>query len=102
LMALLLLSGCAKPAFTKIGDLLANPEKFSAKEVSIRGKVTKVLKTNFVTLYKVQDGSGEINVNTEGEVPSVGSEVRAKGVFEFRPGAAKGFYVLQVHEIERW
>jgi hypothetical protein len=50
----------------------------------------------------VQDGSGEINVNTEGEGPFVGGEVRAKGVFRIPAGRRERFYVLQVREIERW
>ena len=45
--------------FTKIGDLLANPQKYSAKEVRVRGRVTNVLKLPFVAT-KIYSGSRRV------------------------------------------
>ena len=105
-LAVLLFSGCAKLGigFTKISDLLSNPQKFAAKEVSIKGKVTNVLKIPFVStkIYTVQDNSGEINVKTLGEVPLVGSTVKVKGAVDSVAVIGEQTTGLHLREIERW
>jgi hypothetical protein len=106
LLAVLLLSGCAKLGigFTKIADLHANPQKFSAKEVSIKGKVVNAMKLPLVTtrIYAVQDDSGAISVQTEAEPPAIGAEVRVKGTVDtlFVIGNQRSGPFLK--EIERW
>jgi hypothetical protein len=102
----LLLPACSKIGigFTKIGDIVAKPEKFSTQEVSIRGKVTNALKVPFVAtkIYTVQDDSGEINIRTVREVPMVGSEVRVKGVLDTVAIIGEQNVGLHLREIERW
>jgi hypothetical protein len=105
-LAVLLLLGCAKLGigFTKIGDLIAAPQKFAQKEVSIKGKVTNVLKIPFVStkIYTVQDNSGEINVRTFGEVPLIGSAVKVKGAVDSVALIGEQTTGLHLREIERW
>ena len=90
--------------FTKIEDLVAHPQKFSAQEVQIRGKVTNVFKLPFVAtkIYSVQDGSGELNVRTEREVPIAGSEVRVKGVLDTLTAIGDQHVGLYLREVARW
>jgi hypothetical protein len=96
--------GCAGLGSTKIGDILANPGMFSAKEISIHGKVTNALKIPFVatSIYSVRDDSGEINVRTEGEVPMVGADVRVKGTLDTVAVFGQETVGLHLREIERW
>ncbi len=102
----LLLPGCNKIGigFTKIGDILAKPEKFSKQEIRIRGKVTNVLKIPFVAtkIYSVQDDSGEINIRTIREAPMVGTEVRIKGALDTLAIVGEQNVGLHLREIERW
>ena len=102
----ILLPSCGRVGigFTKIEDLVAQPQKFSAQEVQIRGKVTNVIKIPFVAtkVYSVQDGSGELNIRTEREVPMVGSEVRVKGVLDTLAAIGDQHVGLHLREIERW
>ena len=107
LTALLLLPGCSQLGigFTKIGDLLANPQKFSAKEVRVRGRVTNVLKLPFVAtkIYSIRDASGEISVRTEREAPLVGeTEIRVKGVLDTVATIGDQNVGLHLREVERW
>ena len=105
LLTLLLLPGCSQLGigFTKIGDLLANPQKYSAQEVRIRGKVTNVLKLPFVAtkIYSIRDDSGEINVRTDREAPMVGAEVRVKGVLDTVATIGEQNVGLHLREVER-
>jgi hypothetical protein len=70
-LTVLFLASCSQlgMGFTKIGDLLVNPQKYSGQEVHARGRVTKVFKLPFVAtkIYSIRDDSGEINVRTERE-----------------------------------
>jgi hypothetical protein len=105
LLALLMYAGCAQLGigFTKIGDLIAAPERYAGKEVRVQGKVTNILKIPFVAtkIYSIQDDTGEINVRTQVEVPLAGSVVRIKGVLD--TVAAVGGQNVGVHlrETER-
>jgi len=105
LLTLLLLPGCSQLGigFTKIGDLLANPQKYSAQEVRVRGKVTNVLKLPFVAtkIYSIRDDSGEINVRTDREAPMVGAEVRVKGVLDTVATIGEQNVGLHLREVER-
>ena len=49
LILLLFFVGCDRMGigFTKIGSILANPQKFTDREIRIHGKVTNVLKIPF-------------------------------------------------------
>ena len=105
LLTLLLLPGCSQLGigFTKIGDLLANPQKYSAQEVRVRGRVTNVLKLPFVAtkIYSIRDDSGEINVRTDREAPMVGAEVRVKGVLDTVATIGEQNVGLHLREVER-
>ena len=105
-VSLLLAPSCSRVGigFTNIGDLLASPQKFSAQEIRIRGKVTNVLKLPFVAtkLYSVQDSSGEINVRTVREAPMAGGEVRVRGVLDTFASIGEQNIGLHLREIERW
>jgi hypothetical protein len=107
LLTVLLLPSCTQfgIGFTKIGDLLANPQKYSAQEVRVRGRVTNVLKLPFVAtkIYSIRDDSGEINVRTDREAPIVGAtEVRVKGVLDSVATIGLQNIGLHLREIERW
>jgi len=106
LSTLLLLLGCNQLGigFIKIGDLLANPQKYSAQEVRVRGRVTNVLKLPFVAtkIYSIQDDSGEINVRTNRDAPMVGAAVRVKGVLDTVATIGDQNVGLHIREVERW
>ena len=103
----LLLPGCSQLGigFTKIGELLANPRRYSAQEVRVRGRVTNVLKLPFVAtkIYSIRDDSGEINVRTDREAPLVGvAEVHVKGVLDTVATIGDQNVGLHLREVERW
>jgi len=106
LLTLLLLPGCRQLGINsvKIGNLLANPQKYSEQEVTVQGKVTNVLKLPFVAtkIYSVQDDSGEINIRTVGEAPMVGAEVRVKGVLDTVATVGEENVGLHLREVKRW
>jgi hypothetical protein len=107
LLTVLLLPSCSQLGigFTKIGDLLANPQKYSAQEVRVRGRVTNVLKIPFVAtkIYSIRDDSGEINVRTDGEAPLIGAtEVRVKGVLDTVATIGNQNVGLHLREVQRW
>lgn len=106
LLLIPLATGCDRMGigFTKIADIVANPQKFAEQEVRIRGKVVNVLKVPFVgtKLYSVQDGSGEINVRTGGNAPLAGAEVRVKGVLDTVAVIGDQNVGLHLRETERW
>ncbi len=81
-LALLAAASCEKLPFgyTKIGDIAKNPAAFDGKEVKIHGKVTSVTKLPFIDkkFYKLDDGTGEITVTTEQNVPGMGEKVAVK------------------------
>ena len=107
LLTALLVPSCSQLGigFTKIGDLLANPHKYSAQEVRVRGRVTNVLKLPFVAtkIYSIRDDSGEINVRTDREAPLVeATEVRVKGVLDTVATIGNQNVGLHLREVERW
>lgn len=106
LVSALSLVGCERAGFgfTKIGEILADPQKYAEQEVSIRGKVVNVVKIPFVStkLYSVQDGSGEINVRTDGDSPLAGADVRVKGVLDTVAVIGDQNVGIHLREVERW
>ena len=86
LLALLVLalavSGCATFRSPHIADLQQNPGKYFDKTVSISGTVTSSWGLPLLPykLYKVDDGTGEVTVLSQGSrTPTTGSRVRVKG-----------------------
>ena len=80
LLILLMLTGCA----TKIQEVESNPDKYKGKEVTVSGKVTSVLSVSFlgINVYKVDDGTGSIWVQSAGGVPAENESVRVTGKIE--------------------
>jgi hypothetical protein len=66
--------------YTTIGDIVKNPAAFDGKEVKIRGKVTKVTKLPFIDkkFYNLDDGTGQILVTTEQNIPGMEETVAVK------------------------
>lgn len=78
-----MLSGCALTARrTSVAELKYNPGRYENKTVSIDGTVTSSwgIPLMPVRLYKVDDGTGEVTVVSQGgRVPSRGARVRVRG-----------------------
>jgi hypothetical protein len=75
-----LLGGCAST--TRIGALLAEPQRYDGKTVQVRGNVTRGAGFLGIGAYEVDDGSGKIVVIARGQgVPADGVTTRAKGTF---------------------
>lgn len=86
LAGMLLLSGCDYLPFgqTPVREIVAAPTQFEGKEVRIRGKVKDVTKIPLVNLsmYVVDDGSGELTVIAHDKLPAVNDTVNVTGVVE--------------------
>jgi hypothetical protein len=79
LLALLAVASCAALFATKIGDIKKAPSSYEGQTVTISGKVTSTHNLLLVKYYEVDDGTGEIPVVTQSELPKEGEEVRVKG-----------------------
>lgn len=102
-LALTAVTGCGTGLFTtRIGDLKMNPARFYNKHVTVQGEVTSAWGLPFVPLrlYKVDDGTGEVTVVSQGSrTPTKGAMVRVKGrVGEF---AVLGGKSIGLHLEER-
>ncbi|HKN18241.1 MAG TPA: hypothetical protein VJW95_00485 [Dissulfurispiraceae bacterium] len=66
--------------YTKIGDIVKNPAAFDGMEIKIRGKVTNVTKLPFIQIkfYSLDDGTGQILVTTEKNIPGMEEKVAVK------------------------
>jgi hypothetical protein len=77
--ALLAATGCEKLPFgyTKVGDIVKNPAAFDGKAIKIHGKVVNVTKLPIIEkkFYSLDDGTGQILVTTEQNVPGMGDNV---------------------------
>lgn len=86
LAGVLLLSGCDYLPFgqTPLKEIVAAPAQFEGKEVRIRGKVKDVTRIPLINLsmYIVDDGSGEITVMAQDKLPAMGDTVNVRGVVE--------------------
>ena len=65
----------------KIGDITADPGRFSGKEVSVAGKVTSLsVGAINMGLYEIDDGTGKLVVISETRgAPAQGATVGVKG-----------------------
>jgi hypothetical protein len=79
---ILLVTACDKLPFgyTKIGDIVKNPAAFDGKEIQIRGKVVEVTKLPLIEkkFYNLDDGTGQILVTTEQNIPGMGEKVAVR------------------------
>ena len=86
LAGLLVLSGCNYLPFgqTPLKEILEAPAQFEGKEVRIRGKVKDVTRIPLINLsmYIVDDGSGEITVMAQDKLPAMDETVNVRGVVE--------------------
>jgi hypothetical protein len=76
---LLVLTSCAAVFATKIADINSAPSKYDGRNVTIAGKVTSTHNLLVLKYYEVDDGSGQIPVVTQSELPKEGDKVRVKG-----------------------
>jgi hypothetical protein len=83
LSAVASLSGCAMSLRNpNIAQLRANPGRYQNQTISIEGVVTDAWGLPLLPLkmYKVEDGTGEITVVSDGRrMPTRGARVRVKG-----------------------
>jgi hypothetical protein len=72
------LSGCFS---VSISDIKDNPQKYSGKQVLIKGEVTETLSVPFLQegMYQINDGTGKIWVISQARVPARGEDVTVKG-----------------------
>jgi hypothetical protein len=80
---LVMLSGCALAVRTpSVAELKYNPGRYENKTVAVTGVVTSSWGLPLVPfkLYKVNDGTGELTVLSQGgRTPTKGARVRVKG-----------------------
>ncbi len=79
LVSSLAVVSCAALFATKIGDIKKAPGSFDGKTVTIDGKVTSAHNLLVVRYFEVDDGTGEIPVVTQGDLPKEGESVHVKG-----------------------
>src|SRR5687767_2391850 len=78
----LLITACERQ---KIGDIIADPGRFSGKDVTVAGRVTSLsvglsLGAKGAGLYQIDDGTGKLFVLSESRgAPAEGAEVGVKG-----------------------
>lgn len=86
LAGMLLLSGCDFLPFgqTPLKEIVSAPGQFEGKEVRIRGTVRDVTKVPLIDLsmYLLNDGSGEVTVIARDTLPAVNDVVNVRGVVE--------------------
>ena len=89
--------------YTPIKEIIAAPTKFEGKEVRLHGAAKNVTKIPFIDLklYTLQDGTGEIPVVTQGDVPAEGEKLTVKGVVESAAIVNGESVGLRVKENER-
>jgi len=76
-----LLGGCAST--TRIGTLLAEPQRYDGETVQVRGTVTRGAGFLGIGAYEIDDGTGRIVVIAQGQgVPADGATTKAKGTFQ--------------------
>jgi hypothetical protein len=106
LAGLLLLSGCDYLPFgqTPVQEIMAAPAQFEGKEVRIRGKVKDVTKIPLINLsmYIVDDGSGEVTVMAQDKLPAMDETVNVRGVVESAAILGGQSIGLRIREMKRY
>src|SRR5688572_464054 len=69
-------SGCAG---TTINKILAEPDRYRQREVTLKGGVVHSVSVLGRGAYKLNDGTGTIVVVSQSGVPRRGAEIKAKG-----------------------
>lgn len=93
--------------FTPIKEITAAPASFEGKEVKIQGKVKDVTKVPLfgIRMYVLQDGTGDVAVTTEEDLPALGQRLAVKGVGESAAiigGQALGFHIREQKRLPVW
>ncbi|MFA5243466.1 MAG: hypothetical protein WC029_12230 [Sulfuricella sp.] len=105
LAGLLALSGCDYLPFgqTPVQEIMAAPAQFEGKEVRIRGKVKDVTRIPLINLsmYIVDDGSGEITVMAQDKLPAMDETVNVRGVVESAAILGGHSIGLRIKELKR-
>lgn len=103
---LLLLSGCDYLPFglTPLKDIVASPAQFEGKEIRVKGKVKDVTKIPLVDirLYVLDDGSGEVTVLTQHDLPAENDTITVKGVVESAAILGGQSIGLRIRETKRF
>jgi hypothetical protein len=106
LTGFLLLSGCDYLPFgqTPVKEIVASPAQFEGKEVRIRGKVKDVTKIPLINLsmYIVDDGSGEVTVMAQDNLPAMDETVNVRGVVESAAILGGQSIGLRIRETKRY
>ena len=78
---LFLLLGCAGGSRVKIGELVANPQKYNEKYVTVKGKVVQTLSIPILSIgvSKIDDGTGAVWVKPAGRTFFDGQKVTVSG-----------------------
>lgn len=97
----------ACPDRTSIGDIEANPTKYTNKEVAIAGTVQDSYGINIPGTkvrggaYKIDDGTGAIWIFTEEGVPTKGAQVGVRGILGSGVNWHGRNYGLGIYEKDR-
>lgn len=78
---LVLLLGCASGSRVKIGELVANPQKYNEKYVTVKGKVVQTLSIPILSIgvSKIDDGTGAVWIKPAGRTFFDGQKVTVSG-----------------------
>ena len=104
-MTALLIVAC--PDRTSIGDIEANPTRYTNKEVAIAGTVQDSYGVNIPGTkirggaYKIDDGTGAIWIFTEEGVPTKGAQVGVRGILGSGVNWHGRNYGLGIYEKDR-
>lgn len=74
-----LLFGCSSLTATPVGDVLAHPEKYDGKVVSVKGTVKGSANLMLVKGYSLGDEKGQLVVITDKNVPNPGTSMVVRG-----------------------
>jgi hypothetical protein len=106
LAGMLMLSGCNYLPFgqTPLKEIVASPAQFEGKEVRIRGQVKDIVKIPLIDLsmYVVDDGSGEVTVIAQDKLPAVNETVNVTGVVESAAIVGGQSIGLRIKETKRF
>lgn len=81
LLLVLLCAGCA--SVTSIGDLLAEPQRYDGRDVTVEGEVTRAAGVLGTGGFEIDDGTGSIFVISQGAgIPAEGVTTKVRGRFE--------------------
>ncbi len=81
--ALALLAAGACRGTMPIGRLLDDPARYDGEKVRVKGEVTSAIGALGRGAYRINDGTGTLNVVTEdGGAPREGARVGVEGIFQ--------------------